>query len=191
MEDIRAAIRKKYKSVAHAAHGFFSYPVGREGALALGYDRTLLDAIPDAVLGAFCGVGNPFAIAPVPAGRMVLDVGCGAGIDVYVASRLVGPNGHASGVDLTEEMVVQARSNLHALHAGNTEIHQVDCERLPFAEASFDIVISNGVINLSPDKIGLFAEIYRVLRPGGRLQFADIIREQGDPFPVDIESWSQ
>ena len=191
MEDIRAAIRRKYKGVARGAQGYFSYTVGREGALALGYDQGILDTIPDDMLCAFCGVGNPFAIALIATGSAVLDIGCGVGIDLYVASRLVGPTGRVCGVDLTEEMVAQARANLLAMHAGNAAVRLVLSERLPLPDAVFDVVIANGVINLSPDKIGLFAEIHRVLKPGGRLQFADIIRDQGSPPPLDVESWSQ
>ncbi len=178
--------------MAHTANGHFRYPVGRIGALTLGYDAGILDALTDEFLGSFCGVGNPFSIARIDRGSSVLDVGCGAGLDLYVASRLAGEEGHVWGVDVSEEMVQRARRNLGRLAVKNVEMDLVSSKRLPFADALFDVVISNGVINLSPDKPGLFGEIYRVVKPGGRLQFADIILEDSaSPPAVDAESWAQ
>lgn len=186
-------MRKKYSGVSADATGFFSYPVGKEGARALGYDLTLLEEISDELMSSFCSVGNPFALAPIAEGNCVLDIGCGAGYDLYIASRLVGPYGQVFGVDLTAEMVARARKNLNALQAENVEIQQVENEQLPFNDKYFDVVISNGVINLSPDKATLFSEIFRVLKPGGRLQFADIVVEKELPpnLASSIESWSQ
>lgn len=148
--------------------------------------------MPDDLLDSFCGVGNPFSIEPIRCGNAVLDVGCGAGFDLYVASRLVGEEGRVCGVDLTEEMVRRAQDNLDKVQVQNAEIHLVSSERLPFPDESFDVVISNGVINLSPEKPLLFDEIYRVMKPGGSLQFADIILESDTLVPVfDPASWSQ
>lgn len=163
---IRDTIKEKYRAVSLSATGYFKYPVGREGAEALGYDNEILHMIPDDILSSFCGVGNPFVIKLIGDGCVVLDVGCGAGVDLYVASRLIGPEGRAYGVDLTEEMVRRAQMNMRRLGAGNVEVRPVDSEQLPFADATFDVVISNGVINLSPDKAGLFGEIHRVLKAG-------------------------
>jgi arsenite methyltransferase len=189
---IRAAIKKKYRSVSRSAKGYFKYPVGRIGAEALGYDAGILDTLPDEFLDSFCGVGNPFAIEPIDEGSAVLDVGCGTGLDLYVASRLVGEAGRVCGVDLSEEMARRARRSLQELQVKNSEIHLVSSERLPFSDGMFDVVISNGVVNLSPDKPGLFGEIHRVLKPGGRLQFADIILEADSPPPAaDVDTWSQ
>jgi ubiquinone/menaquinone biosynthesis C-methylase UbiE len=145
------------------------------------------------MLNSFCGVGNPFAIELIEEGCNVLDVGCGAGFDLYIASQLVGDQGSAFGVDLTEEMVDKARINLGNQQVKNAEVHQISSEKLPFSDGSIDVVISNGVINLSPDKSRLFAEIFRVLKPGGRLQFADIILEKELPpdLAASVESWSQ
>jgi arsenite methyltransferase len=171
----------------------FSYPTGRQGALLLGYDRDLLFSLPDAVLESFCGVGNPLAIAPVRPGAAILDIGCGAGFDLLVAARISGPGGIVCGVDLTPEMVERARANILLAGEENIEVRETADDRLPFADDLFDLVISNGVINLSPDKPGLFAEILRVLKTGGKLQFADIVLEKDLPPHLDrsVESWSQ
>lgn len=193
VEQIYNGVKDKYSKVSADAAGFFSYTVGKEGAKILGYDGTLLDEISDALLNSFCSVGNPFTLAPIDRGSCVLDIGCGGGFDLYVASRLVGSTGKVVGVDLTSEMVVRAKENLNTLQAKNVEILQVSGERLPFADEQFDVVISNGVINLSPNKTTLFAEIFRILKPGGRLQFADIVLEKELPSHLasSIESWSQ
>jgi len=193
MQRIRSAVIKKYAAVSSSAAGFFKYPVGKEGALQLGYSQELLDAIPDTLLNAFCGVGNPLNIEDIAAGSCVLDIGCGAGFDLFAASRLTGGTGRVFGVDLSREMVARARANLAALQANNYEVLEITSETLPFSNHTFDVVVSNGVINLSPDKARLFAEIHRVLKPGGRLQFADIILEKELPphLAAGVESWSQ
>ena len=193
---IRGAIRKKYAAVANSAKGFFKYPVGKKGAELLGYDRQLLEELPEELLNSFCGVGNPLAIDQIKSGSRVLDIGCGAGFDLYIASCQVGSKGKVIGVDLTPEMVDRARRNLAATRGAklaNTEVLLVAAEQMPFADHTFDVVISNGVINLSPDKSTLFTEIYRILKPGGKLQFADIILEKNLPphLAANVESWSQ
>lgn len=192
-ERIRAAIKKKYSAVSSSAEGYFKYPVGKAGALLLGYDKTIIEDIPAEMLRSFCGVGNPFAIDRVEEGSTVLDIGCGAGFDLFVASQLAGPHGKVFGVDLTKEMTDRAQANLDLMDVKNYEMHNISSEQLPFPDNSFDVVISNGVINLSPDKPRLFAEIYRVLKNGGRLQFADIILEKQLPphLAAGVESWSQ
>jgi arsenite methyltransferase len=179
--------------VSTSADGYFKYPVGKAGAVLLGYDKELLAEIPDELLNSFCGVGNPFVIDRIEKGSTVLDIGCGAGFDLYVASCLVGAHGKVFGVDLTEEMVDRARANLAAMQVLNAEVHLISSEQLPFADDTFDVVISSGVINLSPYKPRLFAEIYRILKRGGRLQFADIILEKELPphLATNVESWSQ
>jgi ubiquinone/menaquinone biosynthesis C-methylase UbiE len=178
--------------VAHKADGHFKYLVGRIGALALGYDAGILNTLPEEFLDSFCGVGDPFSIEPIERGDSVLDVGCGVGLDLYIASLLVGEEGHVWGIDLSEDMIQRARRNLGKLAVKNVEMDVVSSSRLPFAEELFDVVISNGVINLSPDKPGLFGEIHRLLKPGGRLQFADIILEdESSPPAVTAETWAQ
>jgi SAM-dependent methyltransferase len=192
-ERIRTAIKKKYSAVSASAEGYFKYPVGKDGAILLGYDKRILEDIPVEMLRSFCGVGNPFAIERIKEGSAVLDVGCGAGFDLLVASQLVKQHGKVVGVDLTQEMADRARANLEAMQIKNQEIYHISSEQLPFADNSFDVVISNGVINLSPDKPRIFAEIYRVLKRGGRLQFADIILDKQLPphLAANVDSWSQ
>lgn len=186
-------MRQKYQKVASSAEGLFRYPTGSAGALALGYESDWLAGIPDEVLSSFCGVGNPFAIAPIAPGSAILDIGCGAGIDLIVARRLTGDGGRVCGVDLTPSMLERARANFAAVAISDIEVQLVDSAILPYPDDTFDVVISNGVINLSPAKPQLFAEILRVLKPHGRVQFADIILER--PLPPALvaspESWAQ
>ena len=193
IEQIRTAIKKKYSAVSKSAKGYFKYPVGKAGAVLLGYDKDLLAVLSDEILTSFCGVGNPFAIDRIENGSTVLDIGCGAGFDLYVASRLVGEKGKVFGVDLTKEMVDRAKANLATMQVTNAEVNLISSEALPFADNTFDVVISSGVINLSPDKTSLFSEIHRVLRSGGKLQFADIILDKALPphLATNAESWSQ
>ncbi len=193
LQKIRSVIRKKYAAASSSAEGMFQYPTGKAGAEILGYDSSILKDIQPELINAFCGVGNPFSIADISRGSVVLDVGSGAGFDLIVASRLTGPDGGVYGIELTREMIDRAKKNIEKLDASNVEIIQVDSEEMPFNENMFDVVISNGVINLSPRKLHLFQEIYRVLKTGGRLQFADIVAENEIP-PVltgSLEAWSQ
>ena len=167
------------------------YPTGRVGAAGLGYDPKILDAAPPGLLEAFCGVGNPFLLGEVTAGTSLLDVGCGAGFDCFVASALVGPSGRVEGIDLTPEMVSRASHYLSEAGAGTASVQVASAECLPFPDESFDVVTSNGALNLVPDKPVVFREIHRVLRLGGRFQFADVVRvrapsrEHDDP-----DAWS-
>lgn len=190
---IREAIHHKYSKVARSASGYFKYTVGKMGALELGYDKVLVERAPEQLLESFCGVGNPFAISPLQAGLNILDIGCGAGFDLFIAANLVGPHGLVVGVDVTQEMINTAESNLKILEKDIWQLHRIDSEKLPFEDEAFDVIISNGVINLSPCKQILFDEIFRVLRPGGRLQFADIIVENELPPELtgNVDSWSE
>lgn len=187
------AVQDKYGQVAQSAAGKFNYPTGREGASALGYDKDILDEVSDEVVESFCGVGNPFATGDIRPDESVLDVGCGAGFDLIVARHKVGGEGKVCGVDLTPEMLVKAQCNFTGLGIADIEIQQVDSEQLPYEDGSFDLVISNGVINLSPAKAELFAEIYRVLRPGGRVQIADMVLapDATATGSTDVDSWAQ
>lgn len=190
---IRAAIREKYAKVSRSAEGMFQYPVGRKGAEALGYEDTVLQTAADGMLEAFCGVGNPFSLGGIAKGETVLDAGCGAGFDLYVASRLVGAAGKVCGLDFTSEMVERARHNLSAAKVANQEIRVASLEEVPFGDSQFDVVISNGVLNLSPCKGKALQEIYRVLKAGGRFQFADVVLKEELPANMagNAESWSQ
>lgn len=190
--EIRQGIRTRYAGVARCAEGQFRYPTGLAGAEALGYEPSLIAEAPAAMMVSFCGVGNPFTLGEVLPGDAVLDIGCGAGFDLLCAARLVGPGGRVCGIDLTPEMAVRARQNLAEAGLPHIEIREGAAEELPFADGSFDLVISNGVLNLSPDKGRLFAEIHRVLKPGGRLQFADIVlKEELPSAQKSATAWSE
>ncbi len=193
MQEIRKAIRDKYAEVSISAEGKFQYPTGKDGAKALGYDPAILESAHTRFFESSCGVGNPFSLGKIRRGAALLDVGCGAGFDLFVASKLVGESGLVCGIDLTEDMVLKARENLNLADITNFEIKKVDSEIIPYDDHSFDVVISNGVINLSQRKEISFAEMYRVLKPGGRLQFADVVLEKDLPASLagSAESWAQ
>jgi arsenite methyltransferase len=159
----------------------------------LGYDPESIGQAPPGLLASFCGVGNPFLLGEIPSGSVILDFGCGAGFDLFVASRLAGSAGRVFGVDLTAEMVDLAAANLGDAGVTNYELRKIDSEELPYADNFFDFVISNGAINLSPQKPACFRELYRVLKSGGRIQFADVVLE--NELPPELagspEAWSQ
>lgn len=192
-DKIAASIRQKYSEVAKSPEGQFQYPTGRKSLAALNYDKSLIDRLPDAVASSYCGVGNPFSIGKVNPGEHVLDVGCGAGVDTILAAMMVGPNGSAVGVDMVPEMIDRAESNLKMTGIDHARYQAAAGENLPFPDERFDVVISNGVINLIPDKERVLTEIHRVLKPAGRLMVADQIAAgsvQRD-FEARLESWFQ
>jgi ubiquinone/menaquinone biosynthesis C-methylase UbiE len=159
----------------------------------LAYDPVFINDAAPTLLNSFCGVGNPFTLGGINPGNNVLDIGSGAGFDLYVAKRLAGESGKVCGIDLTQEMVDKARKNLRDSDMGDIEVIHVSSEDIPFPDNTFDVVISNGVINLSPFKQELFLEIFRVLRNGGSLQFADVVLEKELPGALagSLEAWSQ
>ena len=191
-EELRGAVRRAYRLVAAGAEGRFPYPVGRESAQRLGYEAEWLDAAPADVVARFVGVGNPFTIARPRSGDRVLDVGCGCGLDVFVAGVLAGSGGRAVGIDITPEMLELPRSLLGRGPVGNLEFRVADVESLPFEDGEFDLVISNGALNLAPDKDRAFRELYRVLRPGGTFAVADLLVTETVPAEVlqDLDAWS-
>jgi len=191
-QDIRDSVRRKYAEISQSAEGKFNYPSGKDGAIALGYDLAAVQNMSDEIMESFCGVGNPFTLGPLRTGDSVLDVGCGAGLDLIIARHLVGSSGQVSGIDLTPEMVAKAKRNVELAGLVNYEIRLADAGSIPYDDGTFDVIISNGVLNLSPDKEKSFKEIYRVLKPGGRLQFADIVRKADLPGSVanSLAAWS-
>jgi len=186
---IGQGIAEKYRKVAACPEGLFRYPTGEGSARGLGYPPDLLDSVPRVVRERFVGVGNPFALGPIHAGEAVLDLGCGAGFDAFVAAQLVGPTGWVVGIDMSPEMIAVAEAGLKVAHFLNLEFRLAQVEDLPFPDESFDVALSNGVLNLVPDKPKALGEIFRVLRPGGRLQDCDI-GLVGDRVPPDKAQWS-
>jgi SAM-dependent methyltransferase len=174
-EAIRAAVGQRFARVARSPGQERKFPVGPASAKKLGYDPQEIDALPPPVTESFCGVGNPLGLGEIRPGQAVLDLGSGAGIDSLLAARRVGPTGKAVGVDLCPEMVEKARRNALLLGLHNAEFVQAGIEKLPLPDASVDVVISNGVFNLCSDKPKVLPEAFRVLRPGGCLQMADIL----------------
>jgi SAM-dependent methyltransferase len=189
---LRDQVRDKYREVAVAPGADYHFHTGRELASRLGYDDGTVSTLPDRAVESFAGVGNPFSLRPLAPGEHVVDVGSGAGFDSFIAAGQVGPGGQVTGVDMTPEMLAKARQTAAALGLGHVEFREGLAEALPVEDGWADVVISNGVINLCADKRAVFAEIRRVLRPDGRLQFADIAN--GRPVPIeamrDIDLWT-
>ena len=189
---LRAQVQEKYRAVAVDPDATYHFHTGRPLAARLGYPAELVDPLPDRAVESFAGVANPFELRPLAEGERVVDVGAGAGFDSFVAARQVGPSGHVVGVDMTHEMLDKARANAALLGLDNVEFREGLAEDLPVEDGFADVVISNGVINLCADKQRVLQEVFRVLRPGGTLQFADIAN--GRPVPVeamrDIDLWT-
>ena len=173
---VREEVSKMYSRVVSEPDGDFHFHRGPAYAAEfLGYDPAELAALPSSCVASFAGIANPHAIAPILPGETVLDIGCGAGADLLIAARKVGPSGSAIGIDMTDAMRELARSSAAAAGFANVEVYRADATALPLPDASVDAVISNGVFNMVPEKDKAFAEILRVLRPGGRLQLGDIV----------------
>ena len=191
-EALREEVRRKYREVAANPHGAFHFHTGRPLAARLGYDAAVVDALPDAAVESFAGVADPLSLRPLLSGERVVDVGSGAGFDCFVAAHHVGRSGHVVGIDMTEAMLSKARATAASLGLDHVVFREGLAEDLPVESGWADVVISNGVINLCADKQRVLGEIYRVLRPGGHLEFADIAN--GRPVPEaavqNIDLWT-
>lgn len=190
---LRAEVAALYARVAADPKGDFHFHRGPDyAARILGYAPQELAALPSAATAAFAGVGNPHAIEPIQVGETVLDIGCGAGMDLLLAAKRVGPSGRILGVDMTPEMRERALASARAAGLTNVEVRAGDAEALPVEDASIDVVISNGALNLAPNKRKTYSEIARVLRPGGRLLLADIAVEVtlDEDIRSDIDLWT-
>lgn len=192
IDSLRRAIQLEYAEVAEHPEYGFHFLVGRPLAQVLGYDPAWLEGLPEGSIESFAGTGNPFSLRLLAAGERVVDVGCGAGIDSLIAARMVGPLGHVIGVDMTPAMLAKAR--LAALQAGlhNLDFRAGTAEALPICDGWADVVISNGVLNLMPDKHAGLAEMARVLKPGGRIQIGDILVQHPVPESArqQIDLWT-
>jgi len=189
---LRDEIKKTYASVSKEPGKDFIFPTGRAWAVDIGYPEALLARVPEAAVESFAGVANPFSLGPLAPGSHVLDIGSGAGTDSLIAAQMVAPEGRVTGVDMTDEMLVKARAAAAEMGQDNVEFVAGEAEALPFPDESFDVVISNGVIDLIPDKDTAFNEIFRVLRPGGSIQIADVTLQNpvSEEASRDIELWA-
>ncbi len=174
-DKIREAVSERFSKTALAPKQVKAFALGPANAKSLGYDATEIDDLPPSVTESFCGVGNPLALGDLQSGQSVLDLGSGAGLDSILAARRVGPTGKVIGVDMTHAMIDKARHNAEGLGLRNVEFIHTEIERLALEDERVDVAITNGVLNLCPDKPRVLAEAYRVLRPGGRLLMADIL----------------
>jgi len=191
-EILREQVKEKYREVAMNPRGNFHFHTGRPLAARLGYDESVIASFPESAVEAFAGVANPFSLRSLSVGERVVDLGSGGGFDCFVASMQVGPKGHVVGVDMTREMLLKARGAAAEMGLNHVEFREGLMEDLPVGDGWADVIISNGVINLCADKKRIFSEIDRVLRPGGRIQFADIAH--GKPVPEEairnIDLWT-
>jgi arsenite methyltransferase len=188
---LKSEIKKTYASVSNEPERQFIFPTGRAWAEDLGYPAELA-SVPDSAVESFAGVANPWNLGRLEPGERVLDLGSGAGTDSLVAAQMVGDHGRVTGIDMTPEMLAKARRAATEMGATNVEFIEAEAERLPFPDERFEVVISNGVIDLIPDKDAVFGELFRVLTPGGRLQIADVTIENpvSEEGRRDIDLWT-
>ena len=189
---LRRAITEKYAEVATSPEVGFHFHTGRPLAQMLGYTDRQIDELPAANVDSFAGMGNPFLFGDLAPGERVLDLGCGAGFDTLIAAQQVGPDGRVVGVDMTAEMRVKTDAGAREMGLANVEVREGYAEALPVDNGWADVIISNGVVNLCPDKRAVFKEMFRVLRPGGRIQIGDILVHKEVPQDAkdDIALWS-
>jgi arsenite methyltransferase len=189
---LREEIQKTYTQVSTEPEAEFIFPTGRAWAQDLDYPADELARVPDETVESFAGVANPFSLGRIETGATVLDLGCGAGTDLLISAQMVGPTGKVIGIDMTPSMLERARESAQRMGLSNVELHDGLIETLPLPDASVDVVTSNGVIDLIPDKDAVFDEIDRVLRPGGRLQIADVVihKEVSEDARKRIDLWT-
>ena len=189
---LREEVKSKYRDVARNPNGEHHFHTGRPLARRLGYDAALVDSMPDVAVESFAGVANPFSLRTLDPGEKVVDAGSGGGFDCFVAAHQVGPQGEVVGVDMLAEMLEKSRASAELMGLKQVEFREGLLEQIPVRDSWADVVISNGVINLCADKKQTFSELWRILRPGGRLQFGDIAN--GKPVPAgalrDIDLWT-
>ena len=190
-QTIEKGVLQKYAKVSVSPEGLFKYPTGRAAIKTLRYDPQIISTLPEEAMDSYCGVGNPYSLGPIYPSESVLDIGCGGGLDSLVAALLVGPSGKVVGIDLSPEMIRRANNNLQKTNLNNVIFQEYSGERIPFPDASFDVVLSNGVFNLISDKLMALKEVHRVLKMGGRLMMADqfLIGEPPKDHQTRIESW--
>lgn len=191
-DQLRQAIQDEYAEVARSPQQGFHFHTGRPLARLLGYEEAWLEGIPEGSLESFAGTGNPFSLGTLQPGQQVVDVGSGAGFDSLIAARMVGPHGQVIGVDMTPAMLEKARRSAASAGLANVEFREGYAETLPVLDSWADVVISNGVLNLAPDKIAALTEMARALKPGGRLQIGDILVQKPVPMSAkrQIDLWT-
>ncbi len=192
LKKIEEGIKEKYTKVAISPEGNFQYPTGVDGLKGQNYNPEILKKLPGDILASYCGVGNPFSLGTIDEGDTVLDIGCGAGVDTLIAATMVGPKGKVVGIDLISEMLDRAKENLQKTSLDNVSFQEASAEDLPFPDASFGIVISNGVFNLIPDKVKALKQVLRVLRPLGKLMIADQVLtvDSEEDTRSMVENWA-
>lgn len=192
-EKLKSEVRATYAKVAENPQGEFHFHRGPEyAARLLGYDLAELNALPQIATAPFAGVGNPFMMDALPSGGTIVDIGSGAGMDCLLAARRVGATGRVVGIDMTDAMLTRARTGATEAKLPQARFEKADMTELPLDSGTVDVVISNGVINLAPEKQKVFNELFRVVKPGGRLQFADIIvgTELSEDARNNIDLWT-